>query len=103
MTAAPIARPDDGLVLRALGNNPFQGRLMLDLESMMDGQATVEIFDVAGRRIRTLPQAALKTGQTATLVWDGRDSEGRQQPAGVYLVRASTGQDMAWLRVLRLR
>jgi pimeloyl-ACP methyl ester carboxylesterase len=103
VTAVPFTGPAAGIVLRAAGGNPFQGRLTLDLESARGGQANVEIFDVAGRRIRILPVTALKSGQATTLSWDGRDENGREQPAGVYLVRASAGQETTWLRVLRMR
>lgn len=101
-TAAPIGRDQAGLTLRAAGQNPFRERLTLDLASRAAGLATIEVFDAAGRRVRTLPAIALD-GRTASVIWDGRDAAGRRQPAGVYLVRARVAAAEAWLRVTRLR
>ena len=48
----------------------------------------VEIFDVAGRRIRTLRrQVELLPGEWR-VEWDGRDSRGRSAASGVYFLRA---------------
>ena len=102
-SAAPVGGSVEGLALRAVSGNPFRGRLALDLQSAVDGPATVEIFDVAGRRVRSLPVNALAPGRATTVIWDGLDSEGRRQPSGVYLVRARTAEHQAWLRVLRMR
>jgi hypothetical protein len=107
-TSAPMVRPDSGLVLRSEGQNPFAARLHLGLEVRLGldasaaGPVTVEIFDVAGRRVRTLPAVHL-ADRAATLTWDGRDTQGRDLPAGVYLVRARSGGAEAWLRTTRLR
>ncbi len=48
----------------------------------------VEVFDVAGRRIRTLRrQVELLPGEWR-VEWDGRDSRGRSAASGVYFLRA---------------
>ncbi len=102
-TSAPLpARPAAGLVLRAEGENPFHGRLSFSLEAARSGPVSVEVFDVAGRRVRTLAAVEL-VDQARSLTWDGRDADGRTMPAGVYLIRARSGQEEAWLRATRLR
>jgi FlgD Ig-like domain len=59
------------------------------------GSADVSIFDVRGRRVRTISRGSFAAGyQTAT--WDGRDAGGRDVPAGVYFIRSRTaGQERA--------
>jgi hypothetical protein len=52
-----------------------------------DTRATVEIWNVAGRRIRTLLDGPAPRGAHA-LRWDGRDEAGRRVASGVYFVRA---------------
>jgi hypothetical protein len=50
----------------------------------------VEIFDVAGRRVRVLAQADFASG-LVDLAFDLRDDSGLRIPRGVYLVRARLG------------
>lgn len=62
------------------------------------GFGAVEVFDVAGRRVRALALAPRagggasdERGRTAMAArWDGRDETGRHVAAGVYVLRVST-------------
>ena len=51
---------------------------------------TVEVYDILGRRLRRLVDADMKAGQHS-IRFDGRDSEGRELSAGVYLYRMAAG------------
>lgn len=66
--------------------NPFRGSTSLRLALARDGRAKVAIYDLVGRRVRTLVSGLQPAGERM-LVWDGRDDEGRSVPAGLYLVR----------------
>jgi len=46
--------------------------------------ATVEIYDLRGRRLRSLRVA--DSAVTRSVIWDGRDAAGRPAAAGTYLV-----------------
>jgi outer membrane protein assembly factor BamB len=48
--------------------------------------ARLEIYDVAGRHVRTLLDAPLAAGEHR-VAWDGRDARGREVGAGIYFVR----------------
>lgn len=52
------------------------------------GPATVEIFDVRGRRV--LGQGGVWLQGENRLPWSGQDGEGRAMAAGVYLLRVTT-------------
>jgi len=54
------------------------------------GKAAVEIFDVAGRRVRTLFTAVVKEG-AFTKRWDGLDEAGKPAASGIYFYRISVG------------
>lgn len=66
--------------------NPFRGHTNLRLSLARDGHARVAVYDLVGRRIRTLVDGNLSAGEQ-TLVWDGRDEDGRSVAAGLYMVR----------------
>jgi len=74
--------------------NPFNPQTRLQLEAAREqlGQSlAVEVFDAAGRRVRTLYLGALE--RTALeLEWDGRDERGAALPSGVYFARIRLGQ-----------
>jgi len=49
------------------------------------GHVSVDIFDIAGRRVRSLYRGLLPSG-FQTLTWDGMNEGGRPAPAGVYFM-----------------
>ena len=54
------------------------------------GKARIEVFDPAGRSIRTLFRGVMLPG-SHRYTWDTRDSTGKKTPAGVYLLRLEAG------------
>jgi flagellar hook assembly protein FlgD len=73
---------DDDNAALEFGFNPA-GELVV-AES---GPVTVEVFDVTGRRVRTLVSGDLSAGRHE-LAWDGRDDAGRSVANGLYFYRA---------------
>jgi thermitase len=75
--------------LQPLGPNPFRRELAVRFGLATREHASVAIYDVGGRTLRTLADRDLPAGEHA-LVWDGRDDRGRAVPAGLYWVRLRT-------------
>ena len=71
--------------------NPTSGRTSFGFAARRDVDLTVEVFNVAGRRVWSRPLSAVG-GQTAVMGWNGQDSRGRNLASGVYLVRALDGE-----------
>jgi subtilisin family serine protease len=70
--------------------NPFNPNVTVTFALLTGGSARLEVFDAAGRRVRTLVDAARPEGRH-TVIWDGRDAAGHEVAAGVYLVRLQAG------------
>jgi len=51
----------------------------------------VGVYDLRGRRVRTLHEGLAITGWH-TWVWDGKDNTGRSQASGMYFLRARSGE-----------
>ena len=66
------------------------------------GDVSLELFDIAGRRVRTLARGVLAPGPHTT-VWDGRDGAGHAVGAGVYFVRLVTPAGAFDSRIVSLR
>ncbi len=77
-------------VLAAIGHpypNPVRsGNLLIPLAWAGEDDPLLQIFDPAGRRIRTLAGRALESGFPIVL-WDLKDLRGRPAPSGLYLLR----------------
>lgn len=70
--------------------NPFNPSTTILYELPRASQVEVTVFDLLGKRIRTLVQDRQPAGQHR-LLWDGRDDSGANMPSGVYLYRLNAG------------
>jgi FlgD Ig-like domain len=66
--------------------NPFNPSTHIFYSLNDAGSVNVSIFDMLGRRIRTLT-AGKETSGEHTLVWDGKDGKGMDVPSGVYITQ----------------
>ncbi|MDZ7268637.1 MAG: N-acetylmuramoyl-L-alanine amidase [candidate division KSB1 bacterium] len=64
--------------------------------------ATLAVYNLLGRRVRLLHDHLLPAGQNLWR-WNGRDDEGRLQPAGVYLVRLHTATQTRQTKILLVK
>jgi hypothetical protein len=76
--------------LAIYGANPAVRAAQVELRIRMGraaGEALVDLFDVAGRRVRALLRRPLPAEGVWRVMWDGADDGGRRVPGGVYFVR----------------
>jgi glucose/arabinose dehydrogenase len=95
--------PDDfRFDLGAFTPNPMResGRIEVRMEEA--GPLDLEVIDAAGRSVRTLAARHIETG-VHSVVWDGRNAEGRPVPSGAYFLRAAAGPGRATRSILVLR
>ncbi len=62
----------------------------------------IRVFDVAGRRIRTLAHGKQAAGSWS-LIWDGKDDSGRHVACGIYFVRLDLGPHARTVRLVMVR
>jgi aminopeptidase N len=74
------------LRLDPLRPNPTDGAAVLRFSLPRAEDVRLDLLDVTGRRVRSLASGMMSAGSHA-VSWDGRDSEGRLVPAGVYWAR----------------
>lgn len=61
--------------------------------------ARMDVFDLAGRRVRSLAERRLAAGVTV-IAWDGRDDDGVAQPHGLYFARVTSGAFVGTARIV---
>ncbi len=87
----PVGAPDVVLLATTLAPpfpNPFNPRTTMAFTLAHAGLARLEIYDLAGRRVRTLVEASLAAGRH-TVVWAGDGDDGERLASGAYLARLS--------------
>ena len=65
----------------------------------LSGEAVdIGVYDIAGRRVRTLARGPQSPGRHVTS-WDGRDERGAEVRSGMYFVRVRIGTELRHLTV----
>lgn len=92
--AAPAA-----LALSSPWPNPARAGATLRFTLPQRGDASLEVFDLAGRAVRTLAGGEHAAGEH-TARWDGRDEAGRASAPGLYFVRLVTPEGVRSARLV---
>jgi hypothetical protein len=93
---------EPSLRLRALSRTPLGDGPALLVEMPAAGTARVDLFDLQGRRRRTLAERELPAGPTL-LPWDRRDAQGARVARGMYFARLSSSYGERWARLVLVR
>jgi len=71
--------------------NPSLGSCRVSFSVPSDGPVSVQVFDVGSRAVRRLLEGQLPAGP-CSIIWDGKDNDGHEVPAGVYFTQVTTAQ-----------
>ncbi|MEZ5064855.1 MAG: FlgD immunoglobulin-like domain containing protein [bacterium] len=82
--------------------NPFRDGTTLRWGRSEAAPVRIDVFDVAGRRVRTLVDGDASP-RSNECTWDGTDDSGRPVPAAAYFVRVRSGRASQTRSVLRVR
>ena len=66
--------------------NPFNPSTAIRYELPEAGQVVLDVYSLAGQRVRTLAAGHMEAGRHA-VEWDGRDDFGHMVGSGIYLYR----------------
>jgi hypothetical protein len=89
--------PAAQLMLRAWPS-PFVEELTIQTDSSAKGPLNVSIHNLRGQKVREI-----ESFNSQSIRWDGKDDNGREVPAGVYLLRVVQDGRSAVTKVMRLR
>ena len=80
-----------GSALYANVPNPFNPTTAISFDVSRSGPVYLVIFDLSGKRVRTLVDGEVLVAGGHERTWDGTDEEGRSVAGGVYLYRLVAG------------
>ncbi len=103
-TSVASVVPGDGGASIQLGvlPNPSEGPASVRFELSARTSVVVAIFDVTGRRVRTLYTGDMLAGEHS-LAWDGTDASGRRVSDGTYFARVESGETSKSRKITRVR
>ena len=97
-TIAPPSRdePEPAQVPRVteivgIAPNPFNPTTTVTFNLATGADAAIQVFDVAGRRVRSEPLGA-RTPGVHQWIWNGRDQQGNEVSSGVYFIVLRAGE-----------
>jgi hypothetical protein len=92
----------DRLTLAENRPNPFNPSTTIAFALPLSGPASLRVYDMNGRLVKTLVDAALPAGGH-TAAWDGSDVGGGSAASGVYLYELRAGSERLTRRMLLLK
>jgi len=92
----------DVLGLRGVPN-PFNPAAEIRFTLARELPVTVEVYDVAGRLVRRLVQAEVRSAGPQVVPWDGRDEAGRNASSGAYIARVAADGREHGVRITLVR
>ncbi len=103
----PVAVPPaeilaDGVRLWPNYPNPFNPQTTVTFALDRQQRAEVAVYDLTGKQIAVLADRAFDAGNHS-VVWNGKDANGRAVPTGTYVVRLGTDSSTQAQKVLLLR
>jgi hypothetical protein len=90
------------LQMSLAGANPAQSQVQLRVEVPAQMRVHLAVYDVSGRRVRTLLEAELPAGENS-VSWDCRNAAGGAVESGVYFARLTTSLGREVVRVVLVR
>ena len=91
--------PDPQPILRTLAHSVLGAAAGLVVDLRQASEARLDVFDLQGRRVRTLADRQLPAGATV-IGWDGRDEAGRRLSRGLYFARLTMPREVRTARIL---
>jgi len=87
--------PAGGKRMRLRGNNPnpFNSSTMINYEIIESSPVRLEVYDMTGQKVRTLVDFTQGPG-VYEIMWNGRDTDGRELATGMYLYRLQAGAEV---------
>jgi subtilisin family serine protease len=103
-----VSRPGSTVIAVESEPNPFnpfttiRARVLAAEGAERPAGLSAKVFDVSGRCVRDFGRVKVTDG-TATILWDGKNDEGRALSSGVYVFTAGDGDALGAKKLLLLK
>ena len=94
--------PPTGISHSSINPNPFQGSAVIHYSLPKETHVKIEVFDLSGRRVRTLRNSVEESGEKG-VEWNGRDDGYQRLNSGIYFIRIETSRFQSVMKTTLLR
>jgi hypothetical protein len=98
----PIAPEPGKLILHQNYPNPFNPSTTISYNLPKTGPVRMDIYNIKGQLVKTLVNQTMLAG-THSVVWDGKDENGRVASSGVYFYRMITPDKVLTNKMLMIK
>lgn len=102
-TAGNISLTPEQYVLSQNFPNPFNPSTTISYNLKEKSNVTLEIFDILGRKIKSLVNGEIQSAGRHTVVWNGKNISGNSVSSGVYLYRIHANDFIETKKMLLIR
>ncbi|MCL2063162.1 MAG: T9SS type A sorting domain-containing protein [Candidatus Cloacimonetes bacterium] len=82
--------------------NPFNPTTMIAFENAVDGNVSIDIFNIRGQRVRSLVNEHFQAGRHS-IEWNGLDDNNRAVSSGVYFYQMRAGEHSEVRRMVLIK
>jgi len=82
--------------------NPFNPKTEILFGLPDDGHVTLEVYDIMGRRVKTLVNGDLRAGNHK-IIWDGANDRGEPVSSGMYFYKLSQKENVITKKMMLLK
>ena len=82
--------------------NPFNPSTTISFSIPNAGRAQLSVYSITGQKIRTLLSGPMTAGMHS-VIWDGKDDEGKPTSSGVYLAHLRVGKTVSCHKMLFMK
>jgi subtilisin family serine protease len=82
--------------------NPFNASTRIDYSLTARSKTTIVVYDLLGRKVKTLVDRTTPAGQYST-TWDGINDAGQKAASGIYFARISAGNRAETIKLILLK
>jgi hypothetical protein len=97
--------PDKGVPfgVKSIAPNPFNPTTTIRFGLPRASEVRLVVYDVAGRQVKALLDNERMPAGLHSIVWDGRNGDGKRVASGIYFVRLKSDREMQTRKVVLIR
>lgn len=83
--------------------NPFNGSTSIQFDVGVESNVTISVFDLLGRKVKTLTESPYYPGYNYKVQWDGKNERGEKMGSGIYIYRSDNGENTYTEKMILLK
>ncbi len=98
--AENMTNPMPGRLSFNVSPNPFNKETRIKLNYPLSNNISVGIYDIAGKLVKSFDVSGGVRSANSEYIWDGKDSQGKKLPAGVYIINIKNSEFSASQKII---